>query len=78
MSADTPAGATDFAHLLLKVSDIEKSQRFYVDLLGFTVRPNGERPRQAGRPERRRPTQAWTGQVPSMTFGVKSRADQTP
>ena len=39
MSADTPAGATDFAHMLLKVSDIERSQRFYIDLLGFTVRP---------------------------------------
>lgn len=48
MSADTPAGATDFAHMLLKVSDIEKSQRFYVDLLGFTVRP--AKPLADGRP----------------------------
>ena len=39
MSVDTAAGATDFAHMLLKVSDIERSQRFYIDLLGFTVRP---------------------------------------
>ena len=39
MSADRPAGATDFAHMLLKVSDLERSQRFYVDLLGFTLRP---------------------------------------
>lgn len=48
MSADTPAGATDFAHMLLKVSDLERSQRFYVDLLGFTVRP--ARPLADGRP----------------------------
>jgi ureidoacrylate peracid hydrolase len=47
MSADT-AGATDFAHMLLKVSDIERSQRFYVDLLGFTVRP--AKPLADGRP----------------------------
>jgi catechol 2,3-dioxygenase-like lactoylglutathione lyase family enzyme len=48
MSADTPAGATDFAHMLLKVSDIERSQRFYIDLLGFTVRPG--KPLADGRP----------------------------
>src|SRR6202008_794877 len=47
MSADT-VGATDFAHMLLKVSDIEQSQRFYVDLLGFTVRP--AKPLPDGRP----------------------------
>jgi ureidoacrylate peracid hydrolase len=35
----TAAGATAFAHMLLKVADVERSQRFYVDLLGFTVRP---------------------------------------
>jgi ureidoacrylate peracid hydrolase len=48
MSADTPAGAIDFAHMLLKVSDLERSQRFYVDLLGFTVRP--AKPLPDGRP----------------------------
>jgi ureidoacrylate peracid hydrolase len=35
----TTAGATEFAHMLLKVSDIKRSERFYVDLLGFKVRP---------------------------------------
>jgi ureidoacrylate peracid hydrolase len=39
MSSDTMAGASDFAHMLLKVSDLERSERFYVDLLGFTIRP---------------------------------------
>jgi ureidoacrylate peracid hydrolase len=48
MSADTMAGATDFAHMLLKVSDIKRSERFYVDLLGFTVRP--AKPLPDGRP----------------------------
>jgi ureidoacrylate peracid hydrolase len=48
MSADATAGATDFAHMLLKVSDIERSERFYVDLLGFTVRP--AKPLADGRP----------------------------
>jgi catechol 2,3-dioxygenase-like lactoylglutathione lyase family enzyme len=48
MSADATSGATDFAHMLLKVSDIERSQRFYVDLLGFTVRP--AKPLADGRP----------------------------
>jgi catechol 2,3-dioxygenase-like lactoylglutathione lyase family enzyme len=48
MSADSPAGATDFAHMLLKVSDLERSRRFYVDLLGFTVRP--AKPLPDGRP----------------------------
>jgi ureidoacrylate peracid hydrolase len=47
MSTDT-AGATDFAHMLLRVSDIERSQRFYVELLGFTVRP--AKPLADGRP----------------------------
>jgi ureidoacrylate peracid hydrolase len=28
----------EFAHMLLQVADIEASRRFYVDLLGFTVR----------------------------------------
>jgi len=44
----TAAGATAFAHMLLKVADIERSQRFYVDLLGFTVRP--AKPLADGRP----------------------------
>jgi catechol 2,3-dioxygenase-like lactoylglutathione lyase family enzyme len=48
MSTDTMAGATDFAHMLLKVSDIKRSERFYVDLLGFTVRP--AKPLADGRP----------------------------
>ncbi len=42
------AAATAFAHVLLKVADIERSQRFYVDLLGFTVRP--AKPLADGRP----------------------------
>jgi ureidoacrylate peracid hydrolase len=48
MSTDTMAGATDFAHMLLKVSDINRSERFYVDLLGFTIRP--AKPLPDGRP----------------------------
>jgi ureidoacrylate peracid hydrolase len=48
MSTDTMAGATDFAHILLKVSDIKRSERFYVDLLGFTIRP--AKPLPDGRP----------------------------
>ena len=42
------AGATEFAHMLLKVSDLDRSQRFYVDLLGFKVRP--AKPLADGRP----------------------------
>src|SRR4030081_2896064 len=42
------AGATEFAHMLLKVSDIARSQAFYVDLLGFKVRP--AKPLADGRP----------------------------
>ena len=45
---DAAAGATEFAHMLLKVSDIERSVRFYVDLLGFKVRP--AKPLADGRP----------------------------
>ena len=45
---DTLAGATEFAHMLLKVSDIKRSERFYVDLLGFKVRP--AKPLADGRP----------------------------
>jgi catechol 2,3-dioxygenase-like lactoylglutathione lyase family enzyme len=53
MSADTmtdttTAGATEFAHMLLKVSDIQRSERFYVDLLGFKIRP--AKPLPDGRP----------------------------
>jgi len=48
MSTDTIAGATEFAHMLLKVSDIKRSERFYVDLLGFKVRP--AKPLADGRP----------------------------
>ena len=36
------------AHILLKVSDINCSERFYVDLLGFKVRP--AKPLADGRP----------------------------
>jgi ureidoacrylate peracid hydrolase len=42
------AQATAFAHILLKVADIARSERFYVDLLGFTVRP--AKPLPDGRP----------------------------
>jgi ureidoacrylate peracid hydrolase len=48
MSTETMAGATEFAHMLLKVSDIKRSERFYVDLLGFKVRP--AKPLADGRP----------------------------
>jgi ureidoacrylate peracid hydrolase len=40
--------ATEFAHMLLKVSDVARSERFYVDLLGFTVRQ--AKPLPDGRP----------------------------
>ncbi len=36
------------AHILLKVSDITRSERFYVDVLGFKVRPT--KPLADGRP----------------------------
>jgi ureidoacrylate peracid hydrolase len=39
---------TGFAHMLLKVADLARSQRFYVDLVGFTVRP--AKPLPHGRP----------------------------
>jgi ureidoacrylate peracid hydrolase len=45
MSAGRP---TSFAHMLLKVNDIARSERFYVDVLGFTVRP--AKPLPDGRP----------------------------
>src|ERR1700680_3903371 len=37
-SGPETARATEFAHMLLKVADLARSERFYVDLLGFTVR----------------------------------------
>jgi catechol 2,3-dioxygenase-like lactoylglutathione lyase family enzyme len=46
--SEAMAGATEFAHMLLKVSDIERSERFYVDLLGFKVRQ--AKPLADGRP----------------------------
>ena len=48
LSTDTMPGATEFAHMLLKVSDLTRSERFYVDLLGFKVRP--AKPLADGRP----------------------------
>ena len=48
MVTDTIAGATEFAHMLLKVADLTRSERFYVDLLGFKVRP--AKPLADGRP----------------------------
>ncbi|HMA73092.1 MAG TPA: VOC family protein [Xanthobacteraceae bacterium] len=43
-----PGAVQSFAHMLLKVADIARSERFYVDLLGFTVRP--AKPLPDGRP----------------------------
>src|SRR3954466_10383908 len=48
MTATSTAGATEFAHMLLKVSDLDRSQLFYADLLGFKVRP--AKPLADGRP----------------------------
>jgi len=42
------AGATDYAHMLMKVLDIARSEHFYVDLLGFKIRP--AKPLADGRP----------------------------
>jgi ureidoacrylate peracid hydrolase len=47
-SQPAPGAAQGFAHMLLKVTDIARSERFYVDLLGFTVRP--AKPLPDGRP----------------------------
>src|SRR6266581_8884291 len=47
-TADKVSGVADYAHMLLKVSDIARSERFYVDLLGFKVRP--AKPLADGRP----------------------------
>ncbi len=38
MPNETAARPKEFAHMLLKVSDINRSERFYIDLLGFEVR----------------------------------------
>jgi ureidoacrylate peracid hydrolase len=48
MSTNGDAQATALAHMLLKVTDINRSERFYVDLLGFKVRP--AKPLADGRP----------------------------
>jgi catechol 2,3-dioxygenase-like lactoylglutathione lyase family enzyme len=48
MSTNGDARATALAHMLLKVADINRSERFYVDLLGFKVRP--AKPLADGRP----------------------------
>jgi ureidoacrylate peracid hydrolase len=48
MATNGDARATGFAHMLLKVADLDRSERFYVDLLGFTVRP--AKPLADGRP----------------------------
>lgn len=40
--------ASQFAHMLLKVADIQRSERFYVDLLGFKLRK--AKPLADGRP----------------------------
>ncbi len=48
MAGGTMAGVTEYAHMLLKVSDIKRSERFYVDLLGFKVR--AAKPLADGRP----------------------------
>jgi ureidoacrylate peracid hydrolase len=42
------SGVTEYAHMLLKVADIERSKRFYIDLLGFTLRQ--AKPLPDGRP----------------------------
>jgi ureidoacrylate peracid hydrolase len=46
--ADAAPRTLGFAHLLMQVGDIEASTRFYVELLGFTIRP--ARPLADGRP----------------------------
>jgi len=44
MTLDVPNGERaarilEFAHMVLQVGDIEASKHFYLDLLGFTLRP---------------------------------------
>ncbi len=48
MSTDETPRTLGFAHMLMQVGDIEASKRFYVDLLGFTIRP--AKPLADGRP----------------------------
>jgi catechol 2,3-dioxygenase-like lactoylglutathione lyase family enzyme len=48
MTTETMAGVNEYAHMLLKVADIARSERFYVDLLGFT--PRKAKPLADGRP----------------------------
>ncbi len=48
MTTETMAGVSEYAHMLLKVADIARSERFYVDLLGFT--PRKAKPLADGRP----------------------------
>jgi catechol 2,3-dioxygenase-like lactoylglutathione lyase family enzyme len=48
MSSDETPRTLGFAHMLMQVADIEASKRFYVDLLGFTIRP--AKPLADGRP----------------------------
>jgi len=48
MTVNVEARATELAHMLLKVSDVNRSERFYVDLLGFKIRP--AKPLADGRP----------------------------
>lgn len=45
----TPPRAKALAHMLLQVSDMSRAQRFYVDILGFEVRPDAV-PLADGRP----------------------------
>jgi ureidoacrylate peracid hydrolase len=48
MSTQDDARGRGLAHMLLKVTDIDRSARFYVDLLGFKVR--AAKPLADGRP----------------------------
>jgi ureidoacrylate peracid hydrolase len=48
VTTHTAVGVSEYAHMLLKVSDLEASQEFYVNLLGFTVRK--AKPLPDGRP----------------------------
>ena len=48
MTTETTAGVSEYAHMLLKVADIDRSKQFYRDLLGFT--PRNAKPLPDGRP----------------------------
>ena len=48
MTTDTKAGVSEYAHMLLKVADIDRSRSVYKDLLGFT--PRSAKPLADGRP----------------------------